>query len=157
MAQPRLRLGLTRQALGVAAATAPAVAYVHGLYIPEWYAIRRAAQDDELAATELDEMLTALRAAYVPAAGLALGVGVASALLARSWLPLTVSLVTSLGLIGLHETAAPPAQRLDPARALGAGVAALVADVRRHERVQVIAEPTEGTPPPAGTQPPYGL
>ena len=164
----QLRGSFGQRALAAAATTAPVVGYVYGLYTPSWYEIRKASCDSGLAQRDLQELLDALRAGYVPGTGLALAVGVAASLIGRSWLPLLVAGGTAGTLIALHEAAVPPGQRLSPGHALAAGLVALRTP-RAHSAallppgdshlpaVPPAAEAAPDAAPPAATPSPYGL
>ena len=148
----KLRGSFGHRALAAGATTAPAVAYVYGLYTPTWYEIRKASCDTGLHQNDLQELVDAMRAGYVPGTALALAVGVAASLIGRSFLPLLVAGGTAATLIGLHESAVPPGQRLGPFAALGAGAEALRANLEHAAPRQT----PNGAPAPAlipGSQP----
>lgn len=98
--------------LGAIVLAAAQVPQSWSLLAPDAYQLRQA-----VATGQVDT--AALRATYLPATGLSLAVGAALGYAARSWLPVAVAGVTSVGLVTLYEHALPPEVRLaNPLEAL---------------------------------------
>ena len=151
----RGRIRIDDSDFGLALATAPAVAFAFRLYVPEWSAVRLAGQDHDMTAQNVEDRLAAMRAGYVPATGLGLLIGTATSILSQSWLPVGLSILALAGLITVQEAAAPHGLRLNPARALGAGFAALLAEAEFDRAMtgadDATALPTAAPPAPAPT------